>query len=201
MNIFKKFFCQCARPEGLFGRAMLQFMNLCHAPLNILWLSLINFRKDMKILDIGCGGGATIRRLIKYSPEGEVYGIDISEESVKKAKEVNGKLLGKQVFVETGTAEHLQFCDKTFDIVTAVETVYFWPNIENCFKEVKRVLKPNGQFVIILEIADNASRWQKLVNGMNVYTLSQLKAILEKAGFENIEMYQKKPACFAIVAV
>ncbi len=45
------------------------------------------------MLDIGCGGGATLQRLLKRSKEAKVYGIDISEESVAKAKKVNADVL------------------------------------------------------------------------------------------------------------
>lgn len=61
-----------------------------------------------------------------------VYGIDISEESVKKAEKVNANVLNKQVFVRQGTAENLPYNDGMFDLVTAVETVYFWRNISHC---------------------------------------------------------------------
>jgi len=61
----------------------------------------------------------------------QVYGIDISEESVAKAKKVNVNVLDKQVFVTLGSAEKLPYEDGKFDLVTAVETVYFWPNLPN----------------------------------------------------------------------
>lgn len=60
-NIFKDFFSQCARPEGFLGRCMLRFMNLCHAPLTNWGLDHVSFRDGMTMLDIGCGGGATLK--------------------------------------------------------------------------------------------------------------------------------------------
>lgn len=101
-GIFKDFFSQCARPEGFLGRLMLRFMNFGHAPLTNWGLGLVSFGNGMTMLDIGCGGGATLKRLLKKSPNGKVYGIDISAESVAKAKSVNQKLLGSRVFVEQG---------------------------------------------------------------------------------------------------
>ena len=44
-------------------------------------LSFIDFQPDWTILDVGCGGGKNIARMLKLSPQGQVYGIDYSEES------------------------------------------------------------------------------------------------------------------------
>ena len=193
-NIFKDFFSQCARPEGFLGRCMLHFMNFGHAPLTNWGLGQVTFRDGMTMLDIGCGGGATLKRLLKRSPGGKVYGIDISEESVSKARNVNKRLLGSQVFVEQGSAESLPWDDRTFDVVTAVETVYFWPDLPKCFQEVKRVLKPGGQFAIILEVIESDSVWTNVVEGMTVYSPEQLKDMLEQAGFSDVEVFKKKPS-------
>ena len=112
------------------------------------------------MLDVGCGGGFTIRRLLKRSKDAQVYGIDISEESVTKARQVNAEVLDKQVYVMQGSAEQLPYNDKMFDLVTAVETVYFWPNLPDCLQEVRRVLKPGGKFAIMVEVVDSDSAYR-----------------------------------------
>ncbi len=62
--------------------------------------------------------------------------------SVAKAIKVNADVIDKQVFVQQGSAAELPYEDGKFDLVTAVETVYFWPNLPSCLQEVHRVLKP-----------------------------------------------------------
>lgn len=144
------------------------------------------------MLDIGCGGGATLQRLLKRSKDAKVYGIGISEESVAKARKVNAEALGKQVFVCQGSAEKLPYEDGTFDLVTAVETVYFWPNLPGCLREVRRVLKSGGRFAIMVEVLDNDSKWTSIVEGMTAYTPEQLKSLLDAAGFTQTEIHRKK---------
>ena len=100
MGLLKSFFTNCAHPKGRMGRAMLKFMNLCHAPLTNWGLSLVDIQEGWTMLDIGCGGGATLKRLLKRSKDAQVYGIDISEESVAKARQINADVLDKQVFVQ-----------------------------------------------------------------------------------------------------
>lgn len=201
MGLLKSFFSQCARPEGFLGRMMLRFMNFGHAPLTNWGLGLIEIHDRWTMLDIGCGGGATLKRLLKRSEGAKVYGIDISEESVAKARRVNAKVLDKQVFVTQGSAEKLQYEDGKFDLVTAVETVYFWPNLPDCLKEVKRVLKPGGQFAIMVEVIEDDSMWTDIVKGMTAYTPEQLKKLLDDAGFIQTEIHRKKPSYATILGV
>lgn len=193
-SIIKSFFTNCAHPEGLMGRAMLRFMNFGHAPLTNWGLSLFNFQKGWTMLDIGCGGGATLKRLQKQSEGSTVFGIDISAESVAKARKVNAKELDDHVFISQGSAEELPYNDHLFDFVTAVETVYFWPNLPQCLQEVRRVLKPGGRFVIMIEVIDSNSMWANVVDGMTIYTPDQLKQMLDDAGFVHTELYHKKPS-------
>ena len=201
MGLLKSFFSQCARPEGTLGRAMLCFMNYTHAPLNNWGLKLVHVQDGWTMLDVGCGGGFTIRRLLNRSKDTQVYGIDISEESVTKARKVNADVLDKQVYVTQGSAENLPYNDELFDLVTAVETVYFWPNLPDCLQEVRRVLKPDGKFAIMVEVVDSDSKWTNIVEGMTAYTPEQLKTLLDDAGFIKTEIHRKKPTYATIIGV
>ncbi len=201
MGLVKSFFSQCARPEGFLGRVMLRFMNFGHAPLTNWGLSLVEIHDGWTMLDIGCGGGATLKRLLKRSKGAQVYGIDISEESVAKARKVNAKVLDRQVFVTQGSAEKLPYEDNKFDLVTAVETVYFWPDLPNCLKEVRRVVKPGGRFAIMVEVLENDSVWTDVVDGMTAYSPEQLKEMLEGAGFVKTELHRRKPSYSTIIGV
>ena len=201
MGLLKKLFTNCACPQGRMGRAMLNFMNLCHAPLTNWGLKLVDIQDGWTMLDIGCGGGATLQRLLKRSKGAKVYGIDISEESVAKAKKVNADVLDKQVFVTLGSAEKLPYEDGKFDLVTAVETVYFWPNLPDCLQEVRRVLKSGGIFAILVEVVDSDSKWTSVVEGMTAYSPEDLKKLLDEAGFTQTEIHRKKPTYATILGV
>ena len=199
MGLLKSFFSQCARPEGALGRVMLSFMNYTHAPLTNWGLKLVDVQDGWTMLDVGCGGGFTIRRLLNRSKDAQVYGIDISEESVAKARKVNADILNKQVFITQGSAEKLPYGDGKFDLVTAVETVYFWPNLPGCLQEVRRVLKPGGKFAILVEVVDSDSKWTNIVEGMTAYTPEQIKTLLDDAGFTQTAIHRKKPTYATII--
>ena len=81
-----------------------------------------------------------------------------------------------------GNVQSLPFEDNTFDIVTAFETVYFWPDIEKCFGEVKRVLKPGGTFLIGMESNGSDTFAMKFWNhfiDMTAYNDAEITQFLE----------------------
>ena len=99
---------------------------------------------DGILVDIGCGGGFNIRRLLERFRDGFVYGIDISSTSVEKSKKMNKKNIGKICEVLLGSADNLPLEGNSIKLAIAFETVYFWENLEKCFAEVKRTLKQDG---------------------------------------------------------
>nr|MCR5850920.1 methyltransferase domain-containing protein [Bacteroidaceae bacterium] len=84
-------------------------------------------------------------------------------------------------------------------LVTAVETVYFWPSLPNCLQEVRRVLKPGGKFAIMVEVVAGDSMWTKVVEGMTAYSPEELKTMLDDAGFIKTEIHRMKPSNATII--
>ena len=198
-NLLKKFLSNCAHPKGKMGKLMLGMMNFGHGILTNWGLSYVAFQPGWHMLDIGCGGGATLKRLLKRSDNSKVYGVDISSESVAKARKLNAKLLNSRVFVEQATAAELPFADNSFDLVTAVETIYFWPDLPKCLHEVRRVMKSHAQFVIMLEVTGHDSVWTRMIDGMTAYSPEQLKQMLYDAGFVGVELYRRSPSYATII--
>ena len=122
----KKWLEKFAVPSGMKGRFALAMMNFCHTPLSKWGLSHCKWRSDMKLLDIGCGGGANLKRLLKLCSEGSVEGIDISEESVRKSRKLNCCGQGKRCRVLQADAAAVPCACEEFDVVTAFETIYFF---------------------------------------------------------------------------
>lgn len=191
MGLLSKIFSNTRKPEGFFGRLMVNGMNGGgHAKLAEWGLSGVEVPADGTMLDVGCGGGANIARLLRRAPQGRVTGIDYSAVSVKKSRAVNAKAIAAgRCKVLDGSAAALPFEASVFDLVTAFETVYFWPEIEKCFAGVRRVLKEGGRFVIINEddgLSGNNEKWEKLIDGMHTYTPDELRTHLAAAGFRDI---------------
>jgi ubiquinone/menaquinone biosynthesis C-methylase UbiE len=145
-------FRQVRKPTGPFGRWIVQAMSLGHANMTDWALQQVTVARNAAILDVGCGGGRTIQRFAALAPEGTVAGVDYSSASVAVARETNAREVESgRVRIEQGSVAALPFADRTFDIVTAVETHYYWPDLPANVREILRVLKPGGEFVLIAE--------------------------------------------------
>ena len=172
------FFENTRNPVGIGGKIMVALMNLGHSPVARWGLRFLEPAPDAKVLDCGCGGGANIKRLLKLCPEGTVWGIDYSPVSVEKSKRVNKAAVARgRCDVLCASVAELPFESEQFDLVTAFETVYFWPDLPQCFCEVGRVLKSGGT---------------EIIGGMTIYKDTELKAYLEQAGFHNVQIHKKK---------
>ncbi len=170
-------------PRGLLGRLMLVAMEREHLPMAKWAFSLFEVPMGGKIADIGCGGGYNVRRLLQKSQGAKVFGLDISEESVKKARKVNRAFLGDRCEIIHGGAESLPFSDGELDLATAFETVFFWSDIAACFKEARRAVKKGGRFVVINNYGDPKIDWEKKVPCMKRKTAEEIKALMLEAGF------------------
>ena len=185
-------------PKGLLGRMMLVSMDKEHLPMAQWAFTKFSIPVKADILDIGCGGGYNIKRMLSKCREGKIVGFDVSEESVKKAKKVNkGE---SRVKIIKGSVEKMPFKKNVFDLVTAFETVFFWPDIEENLKEVYRVVKPDGQFVIINNYGDPKIDWEKKVPCMKRYTAEEIKGFMEKSGFKDV-VISKKENLFCITGI
>lgn len=191
---------QCRKPTSNSGKETVDKMNEYHFALTSWGLEKVQIARGNFILDIGCGGGRTVSRLAELATDGKVYGIDHSSDCVKWSKEYNKGLLnkGRVEIIHTGV-ENMPFKDNLFDLVVAVETIYFWPDIADCFKEIKRVLKPGGRFLIVNEMylseAFKETNEKCMATGeMTVYSPQQIKLLLKEAGFSgiSIDLFEKK---------
>lgn len=192
MGLLRKFFSNCGKPEGTMGKVVVAMMNRGHAGTAAWGFSHLDLQGNEEVLDCGCGGGANIAVFLRMVDEGHVTGLDYSTVSVAKSREVNRAAIdaGRCEIVQ-GNVQELPFDDARFDVVTAFETVYFWPEIACCFAEVHRVLKSGGVFMITNETTGKTGaheKWQKLVDGMSVYTGEELESLLTGAGFARVEI-------------
>lgn len=195
-SLYNRFMSMSARPTGFLGQVMLHFMNLAHTPMARWNLSLIDFTNVHTILDEGCGGGKNIERMLRIVPEAQVYGIDYSEKSVIASQKTNARWLNQRCFITQGNAMALDFEDSHFDLVTAFETVYFWPDLHKAFAETYRVLKPNGLFAFSYgDKADKTmSDWEQTIDTMHLLPIDEVQTILASVGFSDISVQCKGPS-------
>ena len=167
------FFENTRKPVGLGGKIMVAMMNFGHSAMAEWGLHFLQPAPEAMVLDCGCGGGANIKTMLKLCPKGKVQGIDYSAVSVEKARKVNASAIAAgRCAVQQASVAELPFEAEQFDVVTAFETVYFWPELTQNFGEVYRVLKPGGTFFICNEAngdTDKDEKWVGIIGGMTIY--------------------------------
>lgn len=177
-------------PKGLLGRFMLVSMDKEHLPMAEWGFTQFTIPESADIIDIGCGGGYNIKRMLNRCRQGRIVGFDISDESVRKAQKVNkGE---KRVEIIQGSVEKMPFEDHQFDLATAFETVFFWPDAAENMKEVYRILKKTGQFAIVNNYGDPGIDWEKKIPCMTRYTAEEIAGFMQKAGFADVQVSNKE---------
>ena len=190
---------QCRKPAGWVGRFQLWTMNSRHSKVTDWGLAHVSIGRAFNILDVGCGGGRTISKLAAIATEGKVYGIDHSEESVAASKRTNARLVsGGRAEIRQGSVSQLPFPDGMFDLVTGVETHFFWPNLPGDVREIFRVLKPGGTLIIIAEIYKGApTKTGRLaekylpLSGMTLLTPGEHRDLFTGAGYSDVQVFEK----------
>lgn len=171
MSIIDSLVEQSGNPKGIIGRIMLKIMNKIDSGLNNQIMSKLNYLESNG-LEIGCGGGESIYRLLSEKKLAKITGIDLSKEALKVSSKKNLKFINnkKANFIKADVRS-LPFSNEYFDIVYAVRSHYFWDDLEGGFKEIYRVMKPGGKMYIFSELFkikyhmdDNNESISKLLN-------------------------------------
>lgn len=174
-------------------------MNSSHSKLTDWGLGHISIENHDTILDVGCGGGRTVSKLAAIATQGKVYGIDYSDVSVAATKKTNAQWIDlRRVEIRHGSVSQLPFPDSMFDLVTAVETHFWWPNLPGDMREVFRVLKPGGTLIFIAEIYKGANTMAaKLAEkyasrtGMALLSVDEHRELFTNAGYSKVQVIEE----------
>jgi ubiquinone/menaquinone biosynthesis C-methylase UbiE len=187
---------QCKKPKGFFGRLTLWRMNKSHSKLTDWGLTHTSVELQFTVLDVGCGGGRTVGKLAAMAAQGKVHGIDYSEESVAASRRYNAQAIqAGRVEIHLADVGKLPFPDNTFDLVTGVETHFWWLDITAGLREIRRVLKPGGTLILIAEVYKGADAFvsrlcekQASITGMKMLTVDEHRDLLASAGFADVRI-------------
>ena len=192
-------------PSGDTGTAMLMRMNEHHKPLREWAFGFIDWRPGMEILDVGCGGGAAIHEMLTLSEGSIVKGIDHSDESISLSRVLNAEAIKyERCRIEKAKVEHMPFLNREFDLVTAIETMYFWPDPLAAMHEIKRVLKRGGTFAVIAEACTHET-WEedrkKYPGTFKVYTPEEIADLMRTASFTDVKAEQGEGENICVLGV
>ena len=150
---------QARHASGLLGRVIAFIMARETWAENQRAMDALDLCACDHVIDIGCGHGRSLGLLAARAANGRVVGIDPSDLMAEIAVNRNRALIkAGKVKVATASAGDLPFDADAFDKALCVHVIYFWRDLRTCFREIARVLKPNGRLVLVFRTdADEAA--------------------------------------------
>src|SRR6476661_9690960 len=160
-----------------------------HSDITGQTLALMDIQPGDRILDLGCGTGWASRRMARIATTGEVVGVDVADEMLRRAEQSSSAF--RNVRYAWGTAENIPEADNTFNKVLSVESFYYYADQGKALDELCRVMTPGAKLFILINLyKDNhySLRWvTELKVSVQALSEAEYKALLAKHGFTKVE--------------
>ncbi len=182
---------QHGHPRGLVGRLLGEQMVRQHVPETTWTLSLLKIQLEDQILEIGFGAGRAIELASTQAPNGNVTGIDHSQEMVRSASRRNARAIkAGRVVLHRGDVTTLPFHDNQFDKIFSIQTLYFWSDVPRALAELFRVLKPGALLVVTLSTGSIDSAEATGLEGYQQVLEEQIIPGMQQLGFTRADIAQ-----------
>ena len=178
---------QLRRPSGVVGRLVVApMLNVSNRRMMRAAVETLQLQDAHCVLDIGFGGGLALKLMLDQVHGGRVYGVDPAGSMVTRARRRFAKPIreGRLKLLE-GDVQELPFPPKTFDRVCTVNTIYFWADPEGAFREIRRVLKDDGDLVVALGTRAQMQDLPYTAYGFALYSPDEVLHLLLDAGFDH----------------
>jgi len=160
-----------------------------HSDITDQTLELMELRPSDRVLDLGCGTGWASRRMARMVPQGEVVGIDVADEMLRRAEQASSGF--RNVRYLWGSAERIPVPDNAFDQVLSVESFYYYADQGKALDELRRVIAPGGRLFILINLyRDNhySLLWvDELKVPVQVRSEAEYLDLLRQHGFVDVE--------------
>jgi ubiquinone/menaquinone biosynthesis C-methylase UbiE len=140
---------------------------------------ILGLKKGEKILDVACGLGRLLEACSPY--EANLYGVDISDVAVEKAK-----LKVPNALIQEGNAEHLDFEDVFFDYVTCLGSLERMIDLKKVLSEIHRIGKKDAKFCFLVRNKKGFT-----------WLIKKKLGIVNKAGHQGAKSYEEWVEVFA----
>ena len=159
-----------------------------HGPVGRQAIQLMRVPAEARVVDVGCGSGWATRLLAGYATNGQVTGIDISDEMIRVARESSSAV--PNVDFEVASADELPFTDNEFTHAFSMESLYYYTDVPKALAEIHRVLQPRGLFVAVVDLYWESEATHQWIDGLKVpvelLSIEDYRGLFLDAGFVSI---------------
>ena len=175
---------QLRQPTGEAGIQMGEWMNRGNVPINLETITTLNAAAADNILEIGMGNGFFVYHILQKDKSIQYTGADFSEVMIAEATRINAEWITKgQAKFILSNIDALPFADNSFNKIFTINTIYFWEDVAKVLNEIKRVLQPNGKFIIALRPKRQMKNYPFIQYGFNLFSKEEVEQLLIQNGF------------------
>jgi len=182
--VIDRFFAQFGGPHGPLGHVAGWLMARKNLALNGWVAELADVRPGDRAVEVGFGPGLLVARLAERASF--VAGVDRSEVMLRQALQRNARIAREgRIELHLGSAGELPFDDASFTHACSVNSLQFWPSVEDGLGEIRRVLEPGGRLVLAQRMhREGAGCFDRSRFGMSEDRVGEIASTLERVGFE-----------------
>lgn len=148
LTIIEKIYLWCLKMSSKVSERGEPSAGYWHDKVRTNALEIVSLYGEGKILEVGCGEGLFLRKLLDANPRCHAYGVDNWPEALSKAQQ---RLSGKPVSLSKGNIMHLPFPEGYFDAVVCINVFVNMKDKEEArlaIEEMSRVCKPGGKMIV-----------------------------------------------------
>lgn len=188
---FRKMAAQLRKPEGEEGMKTAEWMANGNVHIIRDAIKILNAEANDNILEIGMANGFYVKDILDKSPDIQYTGCDFSAIMVEAAEKLNAEAIAKsRARFMLSNITSIPVASETFTKAFTVNTIYFWGDEGAAFKEIHRVLKPNGQFIVAFRPKHQSEKYPFTKYGFNQFTKEAVTALLAANGFSSINIFE-----------
>jgi|AntRauTorckE6833_2_1112554.scaffolds.fasta_scaffold01678_7 SAM-dependent methyltransferase len=175
---------QLMRPTGKSGLEVANAMNESNRKHYESAFSMLDFQADQNVLEIGFGNGNHFNNYFELESGLNVTGVDYSKDMCAEANTRNAELIKKgKLSIHCAKTDSLPFEDSSFDLIIALNVIYFLDPPAPNLSEIKRVLKDSGTFLIGYRPKHSVAHFDFTKQNFILYEEDELLTLLESNGF------------------
>lgn len=146
----------------------------------------LEFGPESRALDVGCGAGWLVRRLLEAGAA-EAHGVDIAPAMIARAKEGPGQF-------QVASGAQLPYPDGHFSHLLSVESLYYYPDPAQALREWLRVTAPGGELAVIIELYADSPVGRSWSDALKVqvhnWSMARWMQALQDAGWSQVRAHQ-----------
>lgn len=178
---------QLNAPKGLLGLFVGRGMNSMNREMNVFTVRCLDVERHHRVLDVGFGGGVSLRLLNRAADLGQIVGVEMSGTMLATARCAHRDAIrAGRMRLERGRMESLPFADSAFDRVCTVNTLYFWTDLAAGIAGAHRVLDRGGKFALSFRPRADMLELPFTKFGFTLYDCETISRALTKQGFGDV---------------